>query len=287
LVVDTDIPIVPRNVALQFPRSVPRHWAADPVLTRILDAFSLLFPAGEQFFIRSVQCYRERITSPELRRQVKNFACQEARHSNTHAAYNAHLADQGLTLAWVERSLQVRLALASAYLSDVQRLAITAAGEHLTATMAVGLLASMDDHLACADLRMRALYLWHAVEEVEHKAVAWDVYEQVARGSWGRRIWSQLWLTILLSLNVALVAAFLLWHDGLLFDPGTWRRSGRNLCGRRGFFTRMVRPYLLGFRPGFHPSKTRPPRGFVEFVDAYRGRPDVLAASAATMATLA
>ena len=185
--VDTDIAIVPRNVALQFPRSVPRHWAGDPVLTRILDAFSLLFPAGEQFFIRSVQCYRERITSPELRRQVKNFACQEARHSNTHAAYNAHLADQGLTLAWVERSLQVRLALASAYLSDVQRLAITAAGEHLTATMAAGLLASMDDHLACADLRMRALYLWHAVEEVEHKAVAWDVYEQVARGSWGRR----------------------------------------------------------------------------------------------------
>jgi predicted metal-dependent hydrolase len=214
---------------------------------------------------------------------MKEFAYQEAQHSNAHEAFNAHLEAQRVRVGWVDRSLRVRLDFANRYMSDVHRLAMTAAAEHLTATLAEGLLASMDDQLADADPRMRALYLWHAVEEVEHKAVSWDVYERVARGGYVRRLFAQLLTTLVIGLNVAVVVAYLLWRDGLLFDLGTWSRSLPRLFGRRGFFTRMVRPYLRGFAPRFHPWATRPPRRFTEFVRAYAERPDILAASTAAV----
>jgi uncharacterized protein len=285
--VSPETPIVTRKVDLGFPAPVPRYWAGDPVLTRVSDALSLLFPLGEQFFIESVQTYRDRIDDPVLRRQVKEFAYQEGQHSKAHAAYNRMLADQGLHLDWVERSLQTRLGIARRCFSDVTRLAFTATLEHLTATMAEGLLASMHDHFAGAAPRMRALYFWHAVEEVEHKAVAWDVYERVARGGWLRRVLAQFWMTLTVLLNVSVIVTYMLYRDGLLFDLPTWRRSLPRLWGRHGFFTRMIRPYLRGFGRGFHPWQTRPPAGFAEFVRSYRERPDAVAATQAALAATA
>jgi hypothetical protein len=283
----TSVPIVPRKVDLGFPAPVPRFWAGDPLLTRVSDALSLLFPLGEAFFIEAVQHYRPQIEDPTLRQQVRDFAYQEGQHSKAHAAYNRMLADQGLHLDWVERSLAVRLDIGRRLFRPVTRLAFTATAEHLTATMAEGMLASMQDHLAHADPRMRALYYWHAVEEVEHKAVAWDVYERVAHGGWLRRVLAQLWTTQMVILNVGIVVAYMLYKDGLLFDVGTWRRGLVTLWGPRGFFTRMVRPFLRGFRPGFHPWKTGTPPGYAPFVRAWRDEPDARRATDRALAALA
>jgi hypothetical protein len=195
------------------------------------------------------------------------------------------LADQGMHLDWVERSLQTRLRISRRIFRPVTRLAFTTAAEHLTATMAHAMLSSMHDHLAAADPRMRALYFWHAVEEIEHKAVSWDVYERVARGGWLRRVLAQFWISVVIVLNVAIVVTYMLHKDGRLFDLGMWRRSLPVLWGRRGFFTRMIRPYLRGFRPGFHPWETPVPREAREFAEAWGGRPDAVAATARALAT--
>jgi len=285
----TETPIVARRVELGFPSDVPRHWAGDPVFTRISDALSLLFPQGEAFFIEAVNHYKDRIDDAALRADVRAFAYQEAMHSKEHAAYNAMLAAQGLDVGWVERSLAARLALARRLMPPIMQLAFTATAEHLTATMAEGLLGALreQEQLAQADPRMRALYYWHAVEEVEHKSVAWDVYHRVARGGLVRRLIAQVWVTVLVLINVSLAAGWMLYRDGLLFDAATWRRSVPLLWGRRGFFTRMVRPFLRGFRPGFHPRDTPVPAGYREFVRAWGDRPDALAASEQALAALA
>lgn len=284
-----DTPIAPRRVDLGFPADVPRHWAGDPVFTRISDALSLLFPAGEAFFIQAVNHYKDRIDDEVLRAEVRGFAYQESMHSKEHAAYNAMLEAQGLDIGWVERSLKARLAIARRTMPPIMQLAFTATAEHLTATMAEGLLGAMreQEQLAKADPRMRALYYWHAVEEVEHKSVAWDVYHRVAGGGIVRRLIAQVWVTLLVLLNVSLAAGWMLYRDGLLFDLATWRRSVPLLWGRRGFFTRMVRPFLRGFRPGFHPRDTPVPRGYREFVRAWNERHDVLAASEQALAAMA
>ena len=284
-----ETPIVHRRVDLGFPTDVPRHWAGDPVFTRISDALSLLFPAGEAFFIQAVNHYKDRIDDEELRAAVRGFAYQESMHSKEHAAYNAMLEAQGLDIGWVERGLKTRLKFARRYMPPIMQLAFTATAEHLTATMAEGLLGAMreQEQLGKADARMRALYYWHAVEEVEHKSVAWDVYHRVAHGGVVRRLIAQVWVTILVLLNTSLAAGWMLYRDGLLFDLGTWRRAVPLLWGRRGFFTRMVRPFLRGFRPGFHPRDTPVPQGYREFVRAWDERSDALAASEQALAALA
>jgi len=275
-----DTPIVARRVDLGFPTDVPRHWAGDPVFTRISDALSLLFPAGEAFFIQAVNHYKDRIDDEELRAAVRGFAYQESMHSKEHAAYNAMLEAQGLD------SLKTRLGIARRYMPPIMQLAFTATAEHLTATMAEGLLGALreQEQLARAHPRMRALYYWHAVEEVEHKSVAWDVYHRVAHGGVVRRLIAQVWVTTLVLINVSLAAGWMLYRDGLLFDLTTWRRSIPLLWGRHGFFTRMVRPFLRGFRPGFHPRETPVPPGYREFVRAWDGCTDALAASEQALA---
>ena len=66
-------------------------------------------------------------------------------------------------------------------LSPLARLAATVALEHLTAILAAALLDGRSGSLAGADPRVAELWRWHAVEETEHKSVAFDVYAVVRR----------------------------------------------------------------------------------------------------------
>lgn len=249
-----ELPIVPRRVDLGFPAPVPRHWAGDPVLTRIADAFSLLFPAGEQFFIHAVHLYRDRIEDEELRARVRGFAYQEAQHSTAHAAYNRMLEDQGLHLGWVDRSLRRRLGVAKRLFPDVLQLALTATAEHLTATMAEGLLGAMHDQFRDADPRMRALYYWHAVEEIEHKAVAFDVLAKV-NPSYALRMKGLALATIGLAGFWAAAMIMLLEQDRRAGRRGAlaqWKKVPKRPSITQRVFLRGIREYL---RRDFHPSQ--------------------------------
>jgi len=158
---------------------LPRHWFfGHPLHTAVVNALSLLFPAGERFFIRSVKHFEERIEDPGLRAAMRGFYGQEAHHQKEHLAANAAMEAQGFELAtfmsWWER---FAFEVVEPRFSPEVRLAATAAAEHFTATLAeVALTGGTLDH---AHPAMRALLKWHAAEEIEHKSVAYDVLQAV------------------------------------------------------------------------------------------------------------
>ncbi len=171
-------PIKPRSPKFDFD-SVPRHWfGGSAVATHIANGLNLLFPEGERFFVRSVHRYLSRIDDPELREAVRGFSQQEGRHANAHEKYFETLEKQGYRIRGFLRFYEwFNYKVMEEFAPPKLRLAATAAAEHFTATLAKGALGS--DIFATADPTMRALLCWHAVEEIEHKSVAFEVLEHV------------------------------------------------------------------------------------------------------------
>ena len=218
------------------------------------NALSPFFPEGEKFFIRSVRRYADQIQDPELSRNVQGFIGQEAMHGREHRRYNEALQQAGLPADKVERFVINDLKLTEKYFSSRAKLAITICLEHLTAIMASVLLAD-PRVLQGSDPKLTKLWRWHAIEETEHKAVAFDVYRQVAPGLWGYllRCLMMLLTSLFFMLEIFVVHVLFCWRAGLAGDWRGWARCWWFLWGSPGIRRRLILPWLAWFKPGFHP----------------------------------
>lgn len=180
------IEIIRRRVRLIYDPLRARHWTRMPRQAENgLNAISFMFPLGEAFFCRSVAHYRDRITDPVLKEQVAQFLFQEAMHSKEHARSNDALREANVLGAELEKVARVLLFLSDRLLLPSTRLAVTCALEHFTAMLAERLLARRWLYREGTDSAFANLWLWHAAEEIEHKAVCFDVYVHVfGRGFW-------------------------------------------------------------------------------------------------------
>jgi hypothetical protein len=248
-----DIPRRDLDFALD-PASVPRDWCnADAFETTFLDALSLLFPEGEQFFVRSVKAFQDQLTDPELRREVAGFIGQEAMHGREHRALNALLVAHGYAEApRIDAGVKRFLQLVKRTLSPRSQLAVTCALEHFTAMLAEQLLQEprMREPI---DASVRPLWLWHALEESEHKAVAFDVYRATG-GGYVRRAAIMLVTTAVFFAVQIVVHARLMATRKILWKPWRWLRGLGRMYLYPGLLTRLVPAYLQYFLPGFHPN---------------------------------
>lgn len=244
-----------RDVELGLTSSrVPRDWCSkDPFDTTFLNALSLLFPEGERFFVDSVKQHKDRVTDPDLSRAIVGFVGQEAMHGKEHRAFNDMLIEHGHTEApIVDAKLRRFLKLVRKTLSPASQLAATCALEHFTAMLAEALL--KDERMRNEmDPSIRPLWLWHALEESEHKAVTYDVYV-ATNGGYSRRVLIMLLTTVVFFAAQALVHARMMATRKILWKPWRWARGVTRLWIYPGFFTRLFPAYLAYFRPGFHPD---------------------------------
>ncbi|MGI8763208.1 MAG: metal-dependent hydrolase [Ilumatobacteraceae bacterium] len=236
-------------------QDVPKHFAADGdlITSHLAAALSAVFPDGEDFFVRSVRHFRDQVMDPELKRQVAGFIGQEALHGREHRAFNDRLAELGFPTKQVERIIKKVIAIRERLLSPKSNLAATAAYEHFTATLAELLLTSEEARALFGHEEVKNLFLWHALEESEHKAVAFDVYK-AAGGSERMRVVTMklLRLTFVLGIAVQVTAALLL--DRATYRRGNLRRSWRRLR-RSPVVNRKVWDQLREYdRPDFHPD---------------------------------
>ncbi len=247
--------ITPRSPEFDY-AELPRYWfASNPVATHMANGVNLLFPAGERFFIRSVKHFVDRIEDPELREQVKGFYAQEARHGAAHQRQFEALRAQGYDIdAFLRVYDRVAWGVLEPAFSPEVRLAVTTALEHYTAIMAEGALAH--GTLDLAHPKMQALLKWHACEEIEHKAVAFDVLRAVAP-SYGVRLAGMALATAGLAAFWVSATVFLLRQDAKAGHPVSLSkvkefRAQKDRSVVRDVFARGLREFL---RRDFHPSK--------------------------------
>ncbi len=244
--------IPPRRVSLQYDAKAPAYWYAnDPFLTHFWTAFSTLLPEGEQFFVRAVRHYRDQIQDPDLKAAISGFIGQEALHTQGHQELNDFLADRDLPLESLENQLRLLLDTVGK-IHPRLNLAATICLEHFTALMGAQLLREEDHHNSVAE-PMRSLWVWHGLEETEHKAVAWDVYEQTG-GGYALRAGTMVITTTVLGAVMAYTTARLLVADGQALNLRQNIKGMRALFGRQGRMTRLLPKFLDFFRPDFHPN---------------------------------
>jgi uncharacterized protein len=260
--------ITVRRPGIDHDGPMPKHFVADdPMRSHIAAMLSAVFPEGEDFFVRSVRAYRDRIDDPELAKQVKGFIGQEAIHGREHRDFNDHLSTLGYPTKAVDRAVKRGLALLHKVSPKSHQLAVTAALEHYTATLAETILRDDDARAEFLSDEARALFTWHAMEESEHKSVAFDVFQQVC-GKHHIRV-GTMW-AVHAGFLAAMVGAV---TTSVALDPKAWPKLPRSLWRLRShpFFQKDLLQRLLDYnRRDFHPDD----HDTVELLEEWRRRYD-------------
>lgn len=250
-----DLTITPRDRRFGRDRDQSHWWfGGDPVATAFHNALSITFPKGEAFFIESVKAFRDG-TPPRLEAEIRAFTQQEVMHSREHVAFNKRVTEAGYDLEPLERVVDEMLAIVRQR-PPIVNLAATMALEHYTAILA-SLILKDDRYFGDTDPEQAAMWRWHAIEELEHKGVAYDTWLHATQG-WSR--WKRWKLKSLMMLLVTLNfwrkriqgTLELLRQDGITGWRAKWGVAWY-LLGRPGLLRRIAPAWAAYFLPGFHP----------------------------------
>ena len=243
------VSIQPRAFEFRELESVPQYWFGNnPIVTHVENTFSIMIPPGERFFIRSVRYYEDRAVDPEVKDLIRAFIQQEGLHTYAHNELNRSFARFGVE---VEREVEY----ADRYFANLERrlprkvqLGVTAFLEHLTAVAARMLFIEpkISDSIHPEMLRF---WRWHAAEELEHKAVAFDLFKAIG-GGYLLRVCCAIAAILLLTGPFIKIARRMLRDDPTAITPENRQQTRELNRAVAGPELRMIAAY---FKPGFHP----------------------------------
>ncbi len=251
---------LPSMITVRKPRFIANNIAPDrrivpsPLLSHLFTALSMTFPVGEQFFVHSVRNVRDQVTDPQLQADISAFIGQEAMHSLAHDQMNQ--AIQTDDPMWQLYAKRIRLGIdALKSRSPRRQLAATVAYEHFTALLAEQLL-SRPALFERFDANLQQLWLWHAVEELEHKSVAFDVYQQVF-GNLAQRRRSMRTVSMGFVIGNIVMTSSLMWHDRQrsVFNLRALRLNLQDGYTLLQLVLQTLPDYLAFYRADYHPDQ--------------------------------
>jgi predicted metal-dependent hydrolase len=243
--------ITVRRPSFDFAKAPRYYFNNNPLISSLLTALSLTFPVGERFFVHSVRNVRHHITNEALQKDVSAFIGQEAMHSHAHDNFNQFVQDLGLDVQWILDDEYKFAELIKTKLDHKQQLAITCALEHFTAIIAQYLLEHPDFHQQLHP-QVAKLWMWHALEETEHKAVAFDVYQTVFADQKVRKRTMRI-ITCTFTSRISYLTMRL-----LLADPvgrKQWRQHLQGLKLLKKMIGSLIPLYLDYYDTQFHPTQ--------------------------------
>jgi len=254
-----DVTILPRDYRFDMSGADNGPWLdGDPVATAIFNAMSLTFPDGERMFIDAVKAYRGEV-SGKLAQDVKDFIAQEAIHSREHHLLNNKIDRAKYPVDAIEAKIREKVKFAYDG-GRFRMLMATICLEHFTAMMAELIVSLKTDYgplFSKTDPSLERLWRWHAMEETEHKAVAYDVFLEATK-DWSplkryyRRCMSMLIITSNFTANIATYATMLLVADGYTQEDAE-RQVKAFLWKKPALFGKGWKTWASWFKPGFHP----------------------------------
>lgn len=244
--------IHPRRVKFRFSTEIPRLWLQNSsVKTQFVNGINLFIGEFESFMVRTLRSHLPALQDQAFRQQMSGFIGQEVTHSHVHTGYNQTLREQGYRFEAYLKFTQFFFQTVLNRLGPTLGLAITAGFEHVTASFAEIMLES--NALKDAHPTMKSVWEWHAAEELEHQALAFECLQARDR-NYGLRCLGAF-------VGIAIVLGFSLSGMVLLAvqDPGwvCWKTvsDAINLfiTGDR-LLPRCLQKFFPYFKPNFHPN---------------------------------
>lgn len=236
--------------------NTPKYWCAnDPAMTHYFTGLSTLFPEGESYFVRSVRALREHAKLNEaLDREISAFIGQEAMHSKEHHAFHISAQQHGMNPESLEKATGIVLKGLEKVFSKKWNLLVTVGLEHYTAVLVVSMMETVNEYMT--DKTIRDLWLWHSVEETEHKAVAFDLYEYL----YGNGLNAYLPRVTIFTLSLILITRLstiyqivLMKRDKQLSNLKTWQNFF-NFAAKQ--YKTFIPKFFEYYRYDFHPNQT-------------------------------
>lgn len=241
-----------RRMDYQF-GSMPRYWCNnEPSFTHFFTGLSTLFPEGEAYFVRSVRALRQRIhNNPQLDKDIGAFIGQEAMHSKEHHAFHLSAKQYGLDPESLEDAAGIVLKTIEKLFPAKWNLLVTVGLEHYTAVLVATMMNTTNELMT--DETIRNLWLWHSVEETEHKAVAFDLYEHL----YGRGLSAYLPRVAIYTFSLLMITMLsttfhmvLMKRDGQLFNGASWNKFLKfGLQEYKIFMPKFLAYYRIDFHP--------------------------------------
>lgn len=249
----SNMAIEPRNVSIEYEDiSSPFFFENNAPISAMWAALSSTFPLGEKEFINSVMLFKDQITDKKLLHEVKDFATQEANHSVQHRKVNKFFETLGYDIASVEEFIEHKIQDRVDNWTPAQRLARTVAAEHVTATMAHFALKHPHTMDSMPE-SFRNLFRWHAIEEIEHKSVAFDVYKHCVGDMKALRRQYRYFAYYEFPLNIRGITKFLLKRLKHKSSRQERKKMWSYLFGKDGMISSVKHLYWMFTKKDFHP----------------------------------
>lgn len=241
-----------RRMDYQF-QQTPKYWCNnDPVYTHFFTGLSTLFPEGEAYFVRSVRHFRKQIKNPNLDKDIGAFIGQEAMHSKEHHAFHQAAEQYGLDPASLEKITGITFKTIEKYFPKKWNLLLTLGIEHYTAVLVSYMMSDVNKMIT--DDTIRNLWLWHSIEETEHKAVVFDLYQEL----YGNKLDAYIPRVLIFTFGLILVTTLthisqisLLKKDKQIFNLSSWYSFLK--FGSKSYAV-FIPKFLDFYRFDFHPN---------------------------------
>ncbi|CAA0119129.1 Uncharacterised protein [Halioglobus japonicus] len=256
-----------RRMPFEFSESLCAHWNPRRIeWSHMVSGASLAMPFLEPYLIRTLRKACAQIESEQLKEEVKLYMGQEGQHFQQHRKFNDTLIRNGYPeLEAIEAEMQIEFDAFDSKRSLKFNMAYACGFETMALGIGHWLVRDREFLFAGSDTRVASLILWHFVEEIEHKNVAFDAYQAVF-GSYFYRVYG----TLYSALHVMKFSRKA--YKAMLKKDGLWHnvRSRWNLLKLIArFFINMVPPTAAACLPGHHPSDIADPQWCLDWLDAH------------------
>lgn len=245
-------------------QDLPRYWFdGSPLKTHFMNAFGALIPDSEAVLIHVMKESVALASDPAIIRQVKELIAQESWHSYSHTQYNKWLESIGLPIKEINDRHRANIAKNRTRVGSGKWLSMIVCAEH-NAAVFLEFMLSRPDMLKQMHPHFRQAWVWHGVEEIEHKGVALDLWNHTLPklDTSVLRIKTIGLFLVGVTYNLRILKAMvtLLSHDKQLWKWQTLKDGASFFFGRRGVWTNTFLPWIAFMKPGFHPwdHDTRP-----------------------------